>query len=617
MKCLEKDRTRRYGTADGLARDVQRYLADESVEACPPSAGYRLGKFARRNRGPILAASIIVLLLVGGIVGTTWGLIRADRARKAEAARAEGERRANEKAQRLLRQVETGGEILATVFKDLDPRAEEKEGRPLRAILGDRLDRAAAALEGDAVGDPLVVANLQDRLGRTYRALGHAARAKALLTNALATRRARLGADHADTLATMSQLASALKDVGELNEAIVLYERVRDAQVRVLGAEHRDTLATGESLAVAYWKVGRSSEARILLEQVRDALSERYGPDDAQTIDALYNLSFVYEIVGRGAEAVALAERVRDARVKRYGVDHPRAIDALDNLAGIYQGVGKMRRALALFEEARDAIVPRLGAEHPASLRILDNLARMYRAFGRAAEAVSLAEQVRDARVMILGARHPDTIYTLNNLGSAYQAAGEAEKAMALFQQAAAGLERLDFTHAAAYLIVWDLCDCLEQRGQSDRADVWWRKWLAAVRKRDGPDSVGLAEELTKLGGDLLHRDRHALAEPILRESLAILQDKQPGASTTFVAQSALGDVLLAREKYAEAEPLLVRGYEGLKARQGQISPLYARFRVAEAGERIVRLYEAWGRPEKAAEWREKLAGRGEAGPGP
>ena len=50
MKALEKDRSRRYETANGFAADVQRYLADEPVQACPPSAGYRLRKFARRNR---------------------------------------------------------------------------------------------------------------------------------------------------------------------------------------------------------------------------------------------------------------------------------------------------------------------------------------------------------------------------------------------------------------------------------------------------------------------------------------------------------------------------------------------------------------------------------------
>ena len=100
---------------------------------------------------------------------------------------------------------------------------------------------------------------------------------------------------------------------------------------------------------------------------------------------------------------------------------------------------------------------------------------------------------------------------------------------------------------------------------------------------------------------------RHADAEPILRECVAILQKKQPEAWTTFHAQSLLGGALLGQKKYAEAEPLLVQGYEGLKAREGQIPPLYARHRVAEAGERVVRLYEAWGRAEKAAEWRTKL----------
>jgi tetratricopeptide (TPR) repeat protein len=617
MKCLEKDRSRRYETANGLARDVERFLADETVEACPPSAGYRLSKFVRRYRGSLLAASVIFLLLVGGIAGTTWGLIRADRARKAEADRAEGEKQANAQAQKRLQQIEKGSEILASVFGDLDPRAEEKEGWPLRAIIGDRLDRAAADLEGDAVGDPLVVANLQDRLGRTYRALGHAAKAKALFTKALAIRRAQLGADHADTLAVMSHQASALNDVGELNEALSLYEQVRDAQVRILGADHQDTLATRHNLAVAYWKAGRASEACPLLEQVRDALLEKYGPDDAQTIDALDNLSAVYVTVGKGAEAIILAQQVRDARVKKYGVDHILAISALNNLALRYRAIGKMRQALALFEEARDGMVPRLGPDHPTTLMILDSLAGMYRAFGRTAEAIPLAEQVRATRVMTLGAYHPYTLHTLWNLGLAYQAAGEPEKALALFQQAAAGLEKLEFTHADAGLIVAILCDQLEERKQFDRADAWRRKWLAAARKRDGPDSAAYARVLADQGEKMLGRKRQTDAEPILRECLAILQKKMPGDWTRFHAQSLLGEALLAQKNYAEAEPVLIEGYDGLKARQGQIPPLYARHHVAEAGKRIVQLYEAWGRAEKVDEWRTKLTKPGEATPKP
>src|SRR6516162_9507724 len=77
MKCLEKDRTRRYETANGLARDVQRYLHDEPVEACPPSAGYKLRKFARKNRKALLPAGAFVLLLVAAATVSTWQAFRA------------------------------------------------------------------------------------------------------------------------------------------------------------------------------------------------------------------------------------------------------------------------------------------------------------------------------------------------------------------------------------------------------------------------------------------------------------------------------------------------------------------------------------------------------------
>jgi WD40 repeat protein/serine/threonine protein kinase len=86
MKALEKDRNRRYDTANGFAQDIERYLADEPVQACPPSAGYRLRKFVRRHRGPLLAATVIFLLLIGGIVGTSLGLLQARTSEK----RAEG-----------------------------------------------------------------------------------------------------------------------------------------------------------------------------------------------------------------------------------------------------------------------------------------------------------------------------------------------------------------------------------------------------------------------------------------------------------------------------------------------------------------------------------------------
>ena len=72
MKCLEKSRDRRYETAIALGRDIERYLADEPVEARPPSAGYRIGKFLRRNRGPVAAAAAVAVALVIGLLGFAW-----------------------------------------------------------------------------------------------------------------------------------------------------------------------------------------------------------------------------------------------------------------------------------------------------------------------------------------------------------------------------------------------------------------------------------------------------------------------------------------------------------------------------------------------------------------
>ncbi|HUR55603.1 MAG TPA: protein kinase, partial [Gemmataceae bacterium] len=79
MKALEKDRARRYDTANGLAADVNRFLNGEEVHAHPPGTVYRVKKFVRRNRGQVFAASLVLLALLAGIAGTTWGLVKAKR----------------------------------------------------------------------------------------------------------------------------------------------------------------------------------------------------------------------------------------------------------------------------------------------------------------------------------------------------------------------------------------------------------------------------------------------------------------------------------------------------------------------------------------------------------
>ena len=134
MKALEKDRTRRYETANGFARDIQRYLADEPVEACPPSAGYRLRKFARRNKGPLAVAATILLLLVLFGSGVGW-IVRDRSARDADAARQQQERQA-----KVTGQVDS-------IFREVD-RLEKEQKWPEALEAARRADAAMAERGG-------------------------------------------------------------------------------------------------------------------------------------------------------------------------------------------------------------------------------------------------------------------------------------------------------------------------------------------------------------------------------------------------------------------------------------------------------------------------------------
>ena len=98
MKALEKDRNRRYETANSFAQDVLRYLTDEPVAAGPPSVSYRARKFLRRNRGAVAAAGVVAVALFGGIVGTTWGMLEAREAEQFASNETEAKTKALKKA---------------------------------------------------------------------------------------------------------------------------------------------------------------------------------------------------------------------------------------------------------------------------------------------------------------------------------------------------------------------------------------------------------------------------------------------------------------------------------------------------------------------------------------
>jgi hypothetical protein len=122
-----------------------------------------------------------------------------------------------------------------------------------------------------------------------------------------------------------------------------------------------------------------------------------------------------------------------------------------------------------------------------------------------------------------------------------------------------------------------------------------------------GDEGKFIAETATALARLRLIQQKPAEAEPPARRALAIRLDRHPDHWTRFDALSLLGAALAGQKKYAEAEPLLISGYEGLKEREERIPFLWRKKRPAEAGARIVALYDAWGKKDKADAWRKRL----------
>ena len=152
LKALSKDRDRRYETANGFAKDIERFLNHEPVLAGPPTASYRLRKFIRRNRGPVIAASLVLLALVAGVIGTTIGFVRASRA-----AEQERQARLEADAERQKAELERQKAEAAAEKERLAKEAETRERKYAQAI--------AAFVKEDFLA--LTSVEGQDRFGGT------------------------------------------------------------------------------------------------------------------------------------------------------------------------------------------------------------------------------------------------------------------------------------------------------------------------------------------------------------------------------------------------------------------------------------------------------------------
>ena len=244
LKCLEKERARRYSSVEALARDLERHLADEPVEAGPPDLGYRARKFVTRHRAALLVAAGFLALLVGGLV-TSLGQLR--RARLAERT----------STTELNRFREIAG-FLEGLLSSLDPAIAQ--GRDV-TVIRDALDRSTKAADEAQDSEPVVEATLRRVLGRAYLALAVPDEAERNLKRALELREEARGPDHAETLESLDDWAYFKLATADFDGAEEPLERAYAGHVALHGERDPRTLETWVNLGILRNEQGRYDEA--------------------------------------------------------------------------------------------------------------------------------------------------------------------------------------------------------------------------------------------------------------------------------------------------------------------------------------------------------------------
>jgi serine/threonine protein kinase/tetratricopeptide (TPR) repeat protein len=412
MKCLEKDRARRYETADALARDVGRYLSVEPVEACPPSRVYRLRKFARKNHKLLLAAGAFLLLLTAATAISAWLAVRATLAeRKADSERAQAvaeKERANEQAE-VAEAVNKflNGDLLIQASTEHSPDRDLK----LRTVL----DRAAERVDERLASQPLAAARIHKTLGAAYQSLGELGRAERHARRSYELYLDKLGPDARLTVGAQANLATAQLYQGKVEGAEKLYVEALGQMRRVFPPDDPVTLATMSNLAAVYWRHDKYEESLRLLEEALEAQRRTLGEESRETLKTMHNLAGTYLNMKHVDEARRMYEKTLHLERSHLGRADPYTLNTTLGLADLLAFEGRHDKANELREEVLDLGRPSLPAEHPILMNARNDLASDLWQQGRYGDAIKRYEEALDV-LRHAQPGHPRTMSAQNAL---------------------------------------------------------------------------------------------------------------------------------------------------------------------------------------------------------
>jgi serine/threonine protein kinase/TPR repeat protein len=608
MKSLEKDRSRRYETAGALVHDIQRHLADQPVEARPPSNLYRCRKLIRRNKLAFTAVVSVAVALLLGLGLSTWMFLEEKAARERAVSAEEKAKADAEKSQQVA--INLGhiqwqlGDLLPTIGRRDDAERILREALKVfdQAVFDfpdNEYFRQEQAFSHRKLGQ------LVESAGRTSESEDHyctairvyAALAKESPTNSFYRN------EEAYTTWTLAEL---LDRAGRREEAANVY---RQAAEQYRKASDKGLDWAQDRLALAYENgKGVSQDAAEAVKWYRLAANQGYALSQA-------SLGRMYEggmgVPQDAAEAVKwyrlAAEQGHADAQERLGIIYTNGLgipkDEAEGLKWYHKGIEQYRTAIAGGDFGQlNALAWLLATCNVTELRDGPSAVTF------AAQAVAVADR-RDAHL-------------LDTLAAAYAEDGHFDKAVTVQKEAIACLHeagvreemeaRLKLYESNSpyryrkWLSVDHSAIASRDCGQLAKSEALLQQQLQDGRVQLPTDDRELADLLAPLTLTLLVEEKFADAEPLARECLEIREKKLPDDWRTFYARSMLGGSLLGQKKYSDAEPLLVSGYEGMQQRADTI-PAVGKVRLKEALQRVVQLYVATDQADNAARWKAKL----------
>jgi non-specific serine/threonine protein kinase/serine/threonine-protein kinase len=447
-KAIDDERDRRYATVADLAADLRRFLANEAVQARPPSVRYRASKFVRRHRLGVIAAVLVLLALVLGIIGTSVGMLRA--AQEAEAAR----------------QVAA---FLTRLFEVSDPGVARGSSVTARELL----DQGALRIQSELVDQPLIQARLMRTMAEVYQNLGLFDQAEPLETTALALRRQTLGSDDPEVGRSLLGLGTLRSQQGRYAEAETLLREAVSNLEDSLGVDSADLARAQLQLGLTRFLLDDVAQAELLYGQALATLENRYGPDSIEVASTLTHLGFLLNNQARHDQAEAVLARALRIREAALGSDHFLVEASLHLLADVYFNQGRLEQASDLYQRALAIKLKIYEPDHPLIAESHFALGRVRAAEGRVDEALTHLQTGIALVERSLGATHINLSRGLQPLGTLLANNGRWEEAAAAFRrllevyEAAVGPEH-PWVSQALNNLGWVLSDGLADYAQAE-----------------------------------------------------------------------------------------------------------------------------------------------------